>query len=54
MSKIARVMPDDNGNFLMAYKSMNELKKVHRVCPSQFGRIANGAIRTLKIGPYRL
>jgi hypothetical protein len=54
MSKIARVIPDDNGNFLMAYRSMNELKKVHRVWPSQFGSTAKGAIRTLKIGPYRL
>ena len=51
ISKMANVAPEDKGNFLIAYKRMNELKKVQSVCPSQFGSIANGAIRTLKIGP---
>jgi hypothetical protein len=47
-------MPDGKGNFIIANRSMNELKKVQRIWPSQFGSIAKGAIRTLKIGPYKL
>jgi hypothetical protein len=31
ISKIAKVAPEDKGNFLIANKRMNELKKVHRV-----------------------
>jgi hypothetical protein len=31
ISKIANVAPEDKGNFLIAYKRMNELKKVQSV-----------------------
>jgi hypothetical protein len=39
------------GNLLMAYKITAALNALHKVIPSQSGKIAKGAMIILKIGP---